>query len=189
MTAPDKAGMTFRNTVDEVERPVKANLPSGDSLVWHILEWSNRSSDKTHQLKSEKPFDLSHVSTDNVVELDPPEAEECEAAFHVTRNVRLWEPKTFEQTQVEKTDTEAANQAQARDGVKKDVTLKDLNITYLDTPKITITSETLLKAIRQCVEYYPYDMDSYPPRSSEPYRILVYHMRELRELCEQDHTR
>lgn len=181
--------MTYRDTVEEVGRPVKANLPSDDSLVWHILEWSNRSSDKTHQLKSEKPFDLSHVSTDDVVEPDPPEDEECEAAFHVTRHVSLWEPKTFEQTQNEKTDIEAANQAQARDGVKKDVTLKDLNITDVDTQKITITSETLLKAIRQCVEYYPYDMDSYPPHTFEPYKILVYHMKELRELSEQVHTR
>ena len=181
--------MTYRNTVDEVEKPVKANVPSDDSLVWHILEWSNRSSDKRHQLKSENPFDLSHVSTDDVVEPDPPEDEECEAAFHVTRQVSLWEPKTFEQTQNEKTDIEAANQAQARDGVKKDVTLKDLNITDVDPQKITITSETLLKAIRQCVEYYPYDMDSYPPHSSEPYNIFVYHMKELRELSEQVHTR
>lgn len=190
MTVPDKKSMTYRNTVDDIEEPVKAKPPSDDSRITYILQWGGKfSSGKSHNIKSDTPFDLSGVSTDPVVEPEPKEDGEDEAAFHITRTVSLWEPRTFDEIQIEKVDAKALNEADARDGIKKDVTFKDLHITSVGGRTITIKSETLFKAIDQCVEYYPYGYDPYPPDCYEPYELLVYHLKELRELSESVHAR
>ena len=149
-----------------------------DSPLIYKIEWEDEKIGRRQDFRSKSSFGPLETATEDV---DSPGS-----VGNTTKNpaievvTRIWGVLTLNTPGIGADGTKSPSAKFQR------VKLQDINIGKVDKTRLVIHSRPLLKALRECVKYFPGNtLTADNIELIEPYPILIHHLDELEGLQDQ----
>ena len=149
-----------------------------DSPLAYKIEWEDERTGRRLGFRSESSFALLEIATKDV---DSPES-----VGNITKLPAIEVVTRIEGALTPNAPSISADGTKSPSAKLQRIELQDINIRKVGKPRLDIHSQPLLKALRECIKYFPGNsLTADHVKLKEPYPILIHHLDELEGLQKQ----